>query len=95
VDQQTGRFSLVDEYFMTLERTVNEHVRQLVEKKSKESQAEITRLTQALQLDEREREAQTKQTQGQLAKWDNIGKSIGALAAQIKVLQRPTGSATL
>ena len=95
VDQKTGRFSPVDEYFMTLERTVNEHVRQLVEKKSKESQAEIARLTQAIQLDEREREAQTKQTQAQLAKWDNMGKSIGVLAAQIKALQRPTGAATL
>ena len=89
-----GSYSRVDEYFMTLDRTVNEQVRELIEKKSKESQAEITRLKEAIQLGEREREARTKQVQEQLTKWDNMGKSIEALTATIKALQRPTAPAT-
>ena len=94
VDLTAGNYSRVDEYFMTLDRTVNEQVRELVEKKSKESQAEIARLKEAMQLGDREREARTKQVQEQLAKWDNIGKSIGAVMAQIKALQRPAAPAT-
>jgi GTP-binding protein EngB required for normal cell division len=94
VDLAGGSFSRVDEYFMTLDRTVNEHVRGLVEKKSKESQAEISRLKEAMQLEGREREARTKQTQEQMAKWDNIGKSIGAVTTQLKALQRPAAPVT-
>ncbi|HZY58066.1 MAG TPA: hypothetical protein VFE09_09765, partial [Rubrobacteraceae bacterium] len=74
--------------------TVNEHVRALVEKKSKESQAEIARLKEAMQLGDREREARIKQVQEQLAKWDNIGKSLQAVVSQLKALQRPATPAT-
>ena len=63
---------------------MNEHVRELVEKKSKGSQAEIARLTETMKLDDRERQAQTKRTQEQLAAWDNIGRSVVAVAARIK-----------
>ncbi|MGF1471054.1 MAG: dynamin family protein [Rubrobacteraceae bacterium] len=84
-----GSFSRVDEYFMTLDRVVNEHVRELVEKKSKESQAEISRLKEAMQLDDRERQALTKKTQEQLAKWDEIGKFSQTVATRIKALQKP------
>ena len=89
-----GSFSRVDEYFMTLDRVVNEHVRELVEKKSKESQAEISRLKEAMQLDERERQTLTKKTQEQLAKWDEIGKSGQAVATQIQTLQNPAAAPT-
>jgi GTP-binding protein EngB required for normal cell division len=87
-----GSFSRVDEYFTNLDRVVNEHVRELVEKKSKESQAEISRLKEAMQLDDREREALTKKTQEQLARWDEIGKSGQAAAARIKALPRPAAA---
>ena len=94
VDLAGGSFSRVDEYFMTLDRTVSEHVQGLVQKKSRESQAEISRLKEAIQLDDQEREARTKQTQEQMAKWDNIGESIGAVTTQLKALQRPAAPAT-
>ncbi|HET6261923.1 MAG TPA: hypothetical protein VFG99_06750, partial [Chloroflexia bacterium] len=90
-----GSYSRVDEYFTTLDRTVNEQVRQLVEKKSKESQAEINRIKEAIQLSDREREARIKQVQEQLAKWDEVGKSLGAVTAQVKALQRPAAPATV
>ncbi len=94
VDLAAASYSRVDEYFLTLDRTVNEHVRGLVEKKSKESQAEIARLKEAIQLGDRERESQTKEVQEQLAKWDNMGKSIEAVIAQLKTLQRPAAPDT-
>ena len=89
-----GSYSRVDEYFMTLDRTVNEHVRELVEKKSKESQAEIARLKEAMQLGDREREARTRQVQEQLTKWDELGKSLGAVTSRIRALQRPIAPMT-
>lgn len=84
-----GGFSCVDEYFMNLDRAVNEHVRELVERKSRESQAEIARLTEAMKLDDRERQARTKRTQEHLAAWDNVGRSVAAVAARVKALQGP------
>jgi hypothetical protein len=95
VDLAAGSFSRVEEYFATLDRMVNEHVRELAQKKSKESQAEITRLKEAMQLEGREREARIKQTQEQLAKWDEVGKSLGAVTAQVKALQRPATPTTV
>jgi hypothetical protein len=95
VDLAGGSYSQVDEYFMTLDRMVNEHVRGLVEKKSKESQAEISRLKEAMQLEGRERETRTRQAQEQLTKWDNIGRSVEAVTARIKALQqRPAAPVT-
>jgi hypothetical protein len=89
VNLSAGSFSRVDEYFKTLDRTVNEQVRELAEEKSKEAQAEINRLTQAMQLDDRERDARVKQAQGQLAQWDDIGKYAKQVMAQIEALKRP------
>jgi hypothetical protein len=89
VDLTADNFSRVDEYFRTLDRTVNEQVRELAQKKSKEAKAEITRLAKTAQLDDREREAQVKQAQEQLARWDNIGKYAKQVMAQIEALKRP------
>jgi hypothetical protein len=93
VDLTAGNFSRVDEYFRTLDRSVNEQVRELAQKKSEEAQAEITRLAQATQLDDREREARIKPAQEQLAQWDNIGKYTKQVMAQIEALKRPKAKA--
>jgi hypothetical protein len=93
VDLSTGRFSRVDEYFNGLERHVNEQVRTMVEEKSKEAQAEITRLSQSMQLGGSERQAQVKQVQQQLAQWDNIGKYAKQVMGQIEALKRPAAPA--
>lgn len=87
VRMEIGGFSRVDDYFMTLDGVVNEHVRALVEKKSRESQAEISRLTEAMKLDDRDRQALTKKTQEQLAAWDNAGKAVVAVTNRIKAAQ--------
>ncbi len=93
VELTPTRFSPVDEYFSSLERHVNGQVRAMVEQKSKEAQAEITRLSQASQLHGREREDQVKQAQQQLAQWDNIGKYAKQVMAQIEALKRPEAPA--
>lgn len=92
-DLSAGSFSRVDEYFKTLERAVNEQVQELVREKSKEAQAEISRLAQARQLDGGEREAQVKQVQQQLAQWDNIGKYAKQVTAQMEALKQPKAPA--
>lgn len=76
VDLNSASFSRVDEYFRDLDAVVNEYVRELVEKKSKESQAEISRLREAMQLSHRDRDIGAKKAQEQLAVWDNLGKSL-------------------
>jgi predicted GTPase len=93
VDLTAGNFSRVDEYFRTLDRAVNEQVRELAEKKSEEAQAEITRLKGTMQLDDRERETRVKQAQGQLAQWDKIGKYTKQVMVQIEALKRPKAPA--
>ena len=89
VDLTADNFSRVDEYFRTLDRTVNEQVRELAQKRSEEAKAEITRLAKTAQLNDREREAWVKQAQEQLARWDNIGKYAKQVVAQIEELKRP------
>ena len=87
VNLMTGSFSRVDEFFKGLQESVNEQVKQTVEQRTKDAQGEIARLNEAAQLDGRARDAQTKQAQEQLARWDQIGKSAGAVAGQIRALQ--------
>ena len=85
----SGKFSRADEYFKALDSAVNKHVQELVQRKSREAQAEISRLKEAMQLGERERAARTKRTQEQLAQWDEVGRTVAAAAAQIRALQEP------
>ncbi|MGH3090097.1 MAG: dynamin family protein, partial [Rubrobacteraceae bacterium] len=82
VDLAAGSFSRVDEYFRNLDLTVSEYVRELVEKKSKESQAEIARLKESMTLGHGDRENRAKKLQEQLAVWDNVGKSLGGAMGQ-------------
>ncbi len=89
VDLAAGSFSRVDEYFRNLDLMVNEYVRELVEKKSAESQAEINRLKEAMMLDHRERDSGAKKAEEQLAVWDNIGKSLGGAMGQSQPPPRP------
>jgi GTPase SAR1 family protein len=87
VDQASGRLSLVDEYFKTLERTMNERIGDLVRQKSAEAKAEIDRLTQAAKLDDQQREAQSRRIREQLAEWDEIGKRTKNIMTRIKALK--------
>lgn len=84
VDLTTGRFSRVDEYFRELDLTVNEYVRALVEKKSKESQAEISRLKEASLLGNDERDARAEEARVRLEAWDALGKSLGNTAGRVR-----------
>ena len=87
VDLASGRFSRVDEYFGALERSVSKQVREIAEKKSEESRAEIARLTEAGKLDDRERGVWADRTRKQLAGWDGIGESARDVMARIEALE--------
>jgi hypothetical protein len=87
VDLASGRLSLVDEYFKTLERTMNEQIGDLVQQRSREANAEIARLTEAAKLDDQQREAQSKRIRKQLAEWDEIGKATKNTMTLIKALK--------
>jgi GTPase SAR1 family protein len=87
VNLASGRFSVVDEYFRTVERTMNEQIGDLVRQKSKEANAEITRLTEAAKLDAQQRETESKRIRNQLAEWDEIGKATKNTMVLIKGLE--------
>jgi ABC-type uncharacterized transport system YnjBCD ATPase subunit len=89
VDLAAESFSRVDEYFRNLDRTVTEQVREMVEKKAKEAQAESARLKEAAQLGDREREARIKQTQQQRGQWDSIDEYAKQVMQQIEALKQP------
>lgn len=87
VDLASGRLGVVDEHFKALERAMNEQIGELVRRKSKEANAEITRLTDAAKLDDKQREAQDKLIRNQLAQWDEIGKATKDTMTSIKALR--------
>jgi GTPase SAR1 family protein len=82
-----GRLSLVDEYFSVIERTVNERIDDLVRQKSSEANAEIARLAKTAKLNDRQRDAQRKRIESQIAEWDKLGKRTKQVMLQIKTLK--------
>lgn len=88
-DLSTSRPSLVDEYFGTLERNMFAQLQTMAKQKSEESHAELVRLAEAAELDERNREAQVGRARRQLAEWDDLGESISDVLVEIKALQEP------
>jgi hypothetical protein len=82
-----GRLSLVDEYFRSIERTVNERIDNLVRQKSREANAEIARLAKMAELNDQQRAAQSKRIEAQLAEWDKLGKRTKQVMLQIKALK--------
>lgn len=87
VDLADGRLCLVDEYFKTLERTMNEHIGDLVRQRSGEANVEIARLTEAARLDDQQRESRSRRLRAQLDEWEMIGKKIKDTMTGIKALK--------
>jgi GTPase SAR1 family protein len=87
VNLASMRLSVVDEYFRTVERTMNEQIGDLVRQKSKEANAEITRLTESAKLDAQQRETESNRIRKQLAEWDEIGKATKNVMVMIKALK--------
>jgi hypothetical protein len=87
VNLASMRLSVVEEYFKTVERTMNEQIGDLVRQKSKEANAEITRLTESAKLDAQQRETESNRIRKQLAEWDEIGKATKNVMVMIKALK--------
>lgn len=88
VDLTSGRFSRVEEYFGTLERTLLESVQSITTRKLQEANAEIALLRENLGLNEQQRAAKNQEYDQQIAEWDDTGKSIAAAQAALKALDR-------
>ena len=92
-DAATGKFSRVDVYFRTLERTVSEQVGELVARKTRDAQGEIERLAKVSKLDGQEREARLRQAKEHLARWDEVGRAAKQMSDGIKAMQKPRTTA--
>ena len=79
---------LVDSYFNSLIEALSDKIREIAEANLTEAQAASARLAEQTTLDEQQRKARAEQVQQQLTTWDTIGRSIGAIAADLKVLDQ-------
>jgi hypothetical protein len=70
VDQASGRFGLVDEFFGTLGEAAYQQVTSLFNQKMAQVQEEIARLLEVSKLSDPDRNAKSEETQRQLAVWD-------------------------
>lgn len=86
-DLASGRFGRVDEYFRDLERDMLARVRSIAEQKSREAEAEISRLTEAARLDDGRRQARVEQVRRMLDEWEGIGKAARDVMTKIKALE--------
>jgi hypothetical protein len=83
-----SRLSLFEEYFNRLEHRIFEQMETLVAQKSEEAQTEIARLTEEAQLDEEQRQAKAKQTQQQLAEWEQISGAMQKIVVKLEALDQ-------
>lgn len=88
-----GRFSLVDEHFNSIERTLTEQVRSLVTERLADAQAEIDRLADAARLDAAQRQSAGERVREQLADWDELGVAIESLVVELTALDQAYAAA--
>ncbi len=82
--------SLVNYYFSTLIESIDNHIQQIAEAKSRESNETDTRLSAEIALDEQERKSKAALLQQQLTEWDAIGRDIQDMTDRIKVMDKPS-----
>lgn len=88
VDQSSGRYSRVDEYFTALERGILDRVREITKQKADEAQAELARLTEESKLEGEQRITAAAQIQQQICGLDDAGKAIRNVTAKLNILQQ-------
>ncbi len=80
--------NLVNYYFDTLADAMEDQIQQIADEKSDEAQAEIARLDGEAKLDEQQRSMRTRQLQGRLSEWDNLGRLIRSTAMALQSSDR-------
>ena len=92
VDLVAGRFSLMDECFHSLERSLGDRIGKLTAQKLAEAQAESDRLGEEARLDDQERQVKAEETRRQLADWDGIGSRLQEARGDLEELERGLGA---
>jgi GTPase SAR1 family protein len=86
VAPSSDRFSRVDEYFDTFERTMNAQIQVIVAQKSEDVQREVALLSEQVKLNEEQRQAKAAELRQHLKAWEQIGKRIAGVVAQLEKL---------
>jgi GTPase SAR1 family protein len=86
VAPSSDRFSRVDEYFDTFERTMNAQIQAIVAQKSEDVQREVALLSEQVKLSEEQRQAKAAKLRRNLKAWEQIGKRIAGVVAQLEKL---------
>lgn len=86
-DLKSGRFSIVEEYFQSLERICAERVNSIADQKLNELQAEIDRYSELSRLDEQQRQTRIQKLREQLAEWNGFSQEILALSRELRELE--------
>ena len=95
VDQASGRFGLVEEFFAALERAANEQILAVFKQKTDAVRSEISRLTKEAELSDSDRKAKSEETQSQLAAWDAIGLMLTKTKIGLQELDQASSPSTV
>lgn len=90
VDPASGRASRVDEYFAALERRLLDIVQQIASSRLAEAKAEVQRLRDDAAAGTAELAARAEQTRARLAVWDETGRTLARIGAQLAQLAGAT-----
>lgn len=90
VDLASGRASLVDEYFFSLERALMERVQTVVRQQAEQARADAARLMEAARLNDQQRTEQATALQQYMAEWESIGRAIERLAERLRQAHDPS-----
>jgi GTP-binding protein EngB required for normal cell division len=91
VDLTGGRFSRIDEYFDSLERSLGDKIAKLTAQKLAEARTESDRLGEEARLNDQQRQLKADETRRQLANWNAIGSRIQETQSELEELERSGG----
>jgi GTPase SAR1 family protein len=94
VNVEQGKFSVVDEYFERLERSMLDQVRKLAQQKSDEARAELVRLEELAKADKARRQQEMEKVSTHLTAWGGLGKKLGEITSQLERMLPGQGIAT-
>ncbi|GIW83369.1 MAG: hypothetical protein KatS3mg105_5176 [Gemmatales bacterium] len=84
VDQATGRFSIVEEYFQNLVRTTLEKVESLVNDKQSQLQSDLQRLDEQLRMTDEQRKKNADVLSGQIQKMTALARRVDLISGHLE-----------
>lgn len=83
-----GQKSVVDSFFDALDESANAEVSALIERKTEEAKAQLHQLQEDARLDQKSRATAIAEVQDKLRQWQELGRSVGALAEEVDAIDR-------